>query len=479
MPNKKRIVVWFRQDLRLHDNEALHYALERCEEVIPVYVFDERLFFGKSRFGFPKTGKFRTKFILESVIDLRESFRARGGDLIIRFGKPEEEVFRVAKQVQANWVYCNRERTQEEIDVQNALEANLWTIGIEINYFRGKMLFYTQDLPFPVSHTPETFNSFRKEVERIVPIRKPFETPENVKPADIRISTGDMPTLRELNCENFEVDERSVLYFKGGETAGLQRLREYLWDKDLLKSYEDTRNGLIGGDYSSKLSAWLSQGCLSPKQVYYEVTLYEEQRIKNKSTYKLVYELLWRDYFRLLAKRHGNAIFKKGGIKRFLRKDLEDDFVKFKIWQEGRTGVPFIDANMKELNLTGFMSNRGRQNVASFLINDLKVNWQMGAEYFETLLVDYDPTSNWGNWNYIAGVGADPREDRYFNILTQAKKYDPQGSYVKLWLPELNEIPSQKIHQPGLLSEEEQKQVHVLLGADYPKSVVGKTHWTH
>jgi len=156
---------------------------------------------------------------------------------------------------------------------------------------------------------------------------------------------------------------------------------------------------------------------------------------------------------------------------------LKEDFHLLNLWIEGRTGVPLIDANMRELSATGFMSNRGRQNVASFLVKDLKVNWQMGAEYFESLLIDYDPCSNWGNWNYIAGVGSDPRESRYFNILSQARKYDPEGKYIRQWLPELSEVPNEKIHQPDLLSEEEQSACHIRIGADYPKAMISTTKW--
>ena len=132
---------------------------------------------------------------------------------------------------------------------------------------------------------------------------------------------------------------------------------------------------------------------------------------------------------------------------------------------------------MRELAATGFMSNRGRQNVASFLVKDLKVNWQMGAEYFESMLIDYDPCSNWGNWNYIAGVGSDPRENRYFNILSQARRYDPGGEYVKNWLPELSVLPVEKIHRPDILSDDEQHDFHLKLGLDYPKAMISTERW--
>ncbi len=479
MPNRphKKIIVWFRQDLRIHDNEALDYALERGDEIIPVFVFDERVFKGKTKYGFAKTGKYRAKFTIESVEDLRASLRELDSDLIVRVGKPEDVIYDLAKELQANWVFCNRERMQEELKVQNQLEQNLWKEGMEIHFFRGKMLYYTQDLPFPIAHAPDVFTQFRKEVERYIPVREPLPTPTRVHPMRTSIEVGEMPTLADFGHKNFKEDKRAVLSFKGGETEALKRLNYYLWDTNLIENYKETRNGLIGGDYSSKLSAWLAQGCISPKIIYAELKKYEQQKIKNKSTYWLFFELMWRDFFRLTGKKHGNEIFKKGGIKGIEDVDLEDDMAKFRIWKEARTGVPFIDANMRELNQTGFMSNRGRQNVASFLVHDLKVNWQLGAEYFESMLIDYDVCSNWGNWNYVAGVGSDPREDRYFNILTQAKRYDPQGEYVKRWLPELADLPSKKVHEPDTLSPVEQDDLHVKLGADYPKAVISTSRW--
>jgi len=190
----------------------------------------------------------------------------------------------------------------------------------------------------------------------------------------------------------------------------------------------------LGGDYSTKFSPWLAHGCLSPKQIYAEVRRYEASRGNNESTYWVIFELLWRDFFRLMAKKYGDKIFLKGGILGKENGTLRDDFKAFQRWKDGKTGKGIVDANMREIASTGFMSNRGRQIVASYLVNDLKVNWQLGAEYFESLLIDYDPASNWGNWNYVAGVGNDPRENRYFNPKTQAERYDPEGKYVRFWL---------------------------------------------
>jgi deoxyribodipyrimidine photo-lyase len=474
---QKRAIVWFRNDLRLHDNEALTDAMRNAEEVIPVYVFDERNFMGKTSFGFPKIGAHRARFILESVVELRNNLRQRGSDLLIRVGKPEEILLNIAREARSSWVFCNRERTSEEVSVQDSLEKSLWAIGQELRYTRGKMLYYTADLPFPINQIPEIFSQFRKETERVTPVRKPLETPESIPATTFHAQIGEIPKLTDFGHTEPPTDDRAVLPFKGGETEGLRRLKYYLWDTNLAKTYEETRNGMVGGDYSTKFSPYLSLGCLSPKMIYHELKRYEKERGENRSTYWIFFELLWRDYFRLVGKKHGTDIFKVGGLNGKPDKRWRDDTRLFELWAKGKTGVPLVDASMRELSATGFMSNRGRQNVASFLSKDLLVNWLMGAEWFESQLLDYDPCSNYGNWCYVAGVGNDPRDNRYFNILSQAQRYDPQGNYVKLWLPELKNVSIEKIHRPDTLTVEEQGQFGVKIGAQYPKAMVPTAKW--
>jgi deoxyribodipyrimidine photo-lyase len=471
---KRRAIVWFRQDLRIHDNEAIVNALRMADEVIPVYIFDDRVFKGTTRFGFPKTGAFRARFILESVADLRQNLQRLGTDLVVRCGLPEDILSDMARRYQCSWVICNRERTYEEVAVQDALEKNLWGSGIELIYTRGKMLYYTQDLPAPVQHTPDVFSQFRKENEYVTPVREPLPAPKSMPAVPTVVDLGNLPDLIDFGHQPFETDRRAALEFKGGETEGLRRLRHYLWDTDAIATYKETRNGLLGSLFSSKFSPWLAQGCLSPKLIYAELKRYERERVSNESTYWLFFELLWRDFFRLIGKKYGTRIFLKGGTQNKSLKHLRNNYEMFNCWAEGRTGVPFIDANMRELAATGWMSNRGRQNVASFLVRDLKVNWQMGAEYFESLLLDYDPCSNWGNWNYVAGVGSDPREDRYFNILTQAKNYDPNGDYVRHWCDELKAVPKEYCHRPDLLNPG-QRQLFKM--TNYPKAVVKIEKW--
>lgn len=452
----RTVILWFRQDLRLHDNEALTEAIQLCDNVIPVYVFDERLFQKTDRYDFPKTGRYRARFIWESVAELKSNLQSKGSDLIIRWGKPEEELFRIADQMKSSWVVCNRERTREEVKVQDALEENLWTIGQELRYYRGKMLYYTADLPFPVPHSPDVFTQYRKEIEKVVDVRKPLETPDHIPSQFNNFEKGELPSLEKLtDVQTPHSDDRAAFDFRGGESAALQRLHEYVWESESIASYKKTRNELLGRNFSSKFSAYLAQGCLSPKKIYHEVEKFEQQIQKNNSTYWMKFELMWRDFYRLMAKKYKDKIFLAGGPKEDPSAETDENWDRFQAWADGTTGIPFIDANMREINATGYMSNRGRQNVASYLIKDLKVDWRMGAEYFESVLIDYDPASNYGNWNYLAGVGSDPMENRYFNILSQARRYDANGEYVRHWLPELEAFPGGDVHTVYELSEKE------------------------
>jgi deoxyribodipyrimidine photo-lyase len=467
---KKRIIIWYRNDLRINDNEPLNKAVKAGAEIIPVYCFDPRQF-EKTSFGFPKTGAFRAKFLLESVADLRDNLQKLGSNLVIRQELPEIAIPAIAQQLQVTSVYFQKEVTSEEIKVEKALTKALKSIGVELRYCWGHTLYHPENLPFNIENLPELFTDFRKEVEKKSAVNPTFTKPQKLPPLPAELDPGKLPNLADFNLEPPPEEPRAVLQFKGGETEGIARVKDYFWEKDCLKDYKETRNGMLGADYSSKFSPWLALGCLSPRYLYEEVKEYENQREKNNSTYWLIFELLWRDYFRFVAQKHGDRLFHKSGLQG-LNIAWKEDWEQFQKWQEGKTGFPLVDANMRELAKTGFMSNRGRQNVASFLTKNLGINWQIGAEWFESLLIDYDVCSNWGNWNYTAGVGNDARGFRYFNIPKQSKDYDRQGKYVKHWLPELAKVPASKIHFPWKLLPVEQSRYQVKLGEDYPEPMV-------
>ncbi|MDY6780632.1 MAG: DASH family cryptochrome [Halobacteria archaeon] len=451
-------VVWFRDDLRVHDNPTLTKAANQTDEVVPVYCFDPRDYSDVELrgFEFDKVGPRRADFVRESVLDLRSSLRELGGDLVVAHEKPENFVPRLADEFDAD-VYHQTKPATEEWNVEGRVEREVEDKGLSTRSFWTHTLYHINDLPNSVHGTHDTFTPWRKEVENTpsVDVRDTFEEVGSVTTPDFDAHDFDVgtrpPSLEELGSETPEGDDRAVLGFEGGESRALERLDTYFWERDRLRRYKETRNGLLGSDYSSKLSAWLSRGCLSPRRVYEEVKEYEEERVANDSTYWLVFELLWRDYFQFQFVKHRDGFFHANGIRN-VDKDWSYEDERFDRWRRGETGVPFVDANMRELNTTGYMSNRGRQNVASFLADVLGVDWRLGAAHFEANLVDYDVCSNWGNWAYQAGVGNDSR-DRYFNVLKQAERYDPEGRYVRTWIPELAEVPDDTVHTPWKSSE--------------------------
>jgi deoxyribodipyrimidine photo-lyase len=461
----KKGIVWFRNDLRLHDNEALYRAAEECSELILLYCVDPRSF-GETAFGLKKTGYHRARFLFESLRSLDNNLKTVGGELVIRQGKPEELIPVLCKQYDIESVYFHEEVNREEVEVEEALEQKLPSGTLQA--FWGSSLFHYDDLPFSIEKFPDVFTAFRKKVEKYSRVRELI--PEVVRLKTVEgIESDDLPDMESLGITTVQPDVRSVLSFDGGEDAALERLNHYYWDSDKLKGYKRTRNGLLGADYSSKFSPWLANGSLSPRYIYHEVKKYEKERTKNDSTYWLIFELIWRDYFRFSAAHFGDRIFYAGGIQG-KKRDWSHDEKQFEAWKQGKTGIPFVDANMRELNATGFMSNRGRQNVASFLAQNLNLDWRMGAEYFEEQLLDYDPCSNYGNWAYNATVGHDPR-NRYFNIESQAERYDSKGEYVKTWLPELKDVPIEKLHQPYKMSDEQRAELGIHPDV-YPKPII-------
>ncbi|MGR3274056.1 DASH family cryptochrome [Acaryochloris marina NIES-2412] len=464
-----RVLIWFRNDLRLHDHAPLHQAVRSNAEVIPCYCFDPRQF-GQTPFGFPKTGSFRAQFLLESVADLRQSLQAKQSNLIIRQGHPEMVVPELAQALNVDAVYFNREVTSEEVEVENHLRKALADLGIDCLRFWSSTLYHPEQLPFPIRELPEVFTQFRKRVEKSAKPKAPFPTPQTLS-ALPDIDPGELPQLENWGLSTPKLDSRAMIRFSGGESAALARLQDYIWEQDCLKQYKETRNGMLQPNDSTKFSPWLALGCVSPRYIHQQVKVYEQERVENNSTYWLIFELIWRDYFRFICAKHGKRVFRLSGLQG-LALPWQDNRETFEKWQRGQTGFPLIDANMRELAATGFMSNRGRQNVASFLTKNLGLNWQMGAEWFESCLIDYDVCSNWGNWNYAAGVGNDARGFRFFNIVKQAKDYDPQGDYVRHWLPELKDVPGGQVQTPWQLTALEQEMFGLTVGKDYPEPMV-------
>lgn len=426
----KTSIVWFKTNLRLHDNEALIAAIEQSNLIIPVYCFNDNDY-KPTAFGTKKMGSFRAKFLKESIINLDENLRALGSGLLVINGNSATELSKIAQKYGAQAIFCEYEIAPEELQTQQLVVDELHKIDCKLHTYQINGLYHLNDLPSSIENIPDIFTNFRKIVERESTVKKTFAKPTIIKSPVIDPIV--VASFFQLGIEETTIDCRATIVFKGGETAALQRLNTYFFETHAIATYKETRNQMIGENYSSKFSVWLSLGCISPKTIYHQLKKYEAQFLANESTYWLFFELLWREYFRLMMQKYQSLFFLKGGIRKRTILNRHNKIL-FNNWKNGKTGNQFIDANMVELNATGFMSNRGRQNVASYLCNDLKLDWRYGAAFFEQQLIDYDVCSNWCNWAYLAGVGNDPRGNRAFNIEKQANDYDKNHAYRSLWL---------------------------------------------
>ena len=475
-------LVWFRNDLRVTDHAALNDACKRAQEtdgmVIPIYVVDP-FWFGVTQNGFSRVGAERARFLLESLEDLDRRLKAIGGPLRIFCGDTRIVLGDVCQLVSATSLSYCEEVSTEERRVEAEVRAAMDPLGVSVGSFSPSTMCDWDHLPFPISETPEVFTKFRRLVEKRGRFSPPALPPERFVSNQGFIS--EEKTIEEIRAMPWFPSDRagnpspSSSFFVGGVTAGGKRLSHYLWETDSLSRYKKTRNGMLRVDDSSKLSSWLAFGCLSAKEVMQEVNRYESERVKNDSTYWLKFELLWRDFFIAMSAKHGPHLYRSGGLQNKAI-DWERDQSLIEAWTQGLTGYPLVDANMRELLQTGYMSNRGRQNVASFLTKNLGIDWRIGAEWFESKLIDHDPSVNYGNWNYAAGVGNDAREFRWFNINKQASTYDPKGEYVKHWIPELSEVPEDWIHHPWRMSDSLQEKCRCKIGDDYPEPVVDLFH---
>jgi deoxyribodipyrimidine photo-lyase len=407
-------IIWFRNDLRLHHNAAFEAAIACRLSLKAIYIFDQQS---------DRLGPFRKIFLLEALHELAARLMKLSIPLEIIEGNPNVVIHELITEYNELTLFVNKGYAHEEIRQEQLLKSKEQII---LHLFDDGFLIPPSALPFEINALPDTFTEFRKKVERVGLDRLIGEITQHEK---LGPSKDHWPINLQMS------HPKSAFPFRGGESAALERLHDYLWNTRNLLRYKQTRNGLLGTEYSSKFSPWLACGSICPRRIFSEIKKFEREVEANESTYWLVFELLWREYFRYVMLKYGNKLFLPGGIKgENTRVEPIDAKARFDAWIKGQTGDDFVDANMRELRHTGFMSNRGRQNVASFLVHQLKLDWRRGARYFEKMLIDYDVFSNWGNWAYLAGVGNDPRENRMFNTQKQAEMYDPDKAYRKSWL---------------------------------------------
>lgn len=429
--SERTILVWFRNDLRIHDNEILFEAIRKADKVLPVYIFDP-FYFSTNPSGNSKTGNLRAKFLVEAVGDLRRNLQRIGSELIIRVGDPAEIIPALAEEYHVNEVYHHREVAYEETDISEQVETALWKLKLNLKHFIGHTLYHKEDLPFPIRDIPDSFAIFKKKIERDSTVRPCIGTPDVIHTPEIA-DAGNLPALAGLGLNDPIIDPRSENVFTGGETAALMHLEQFFASND----HASIKSNKMSSSVASKMSAWIALGCVSMRHVYWEAVKHL-QATHNGLYESLLLDLLWRDYFRFMFKKHGQKFIaaKTKSEQHSLAPNQEE---LFEGWKNGETGVPMVDAIMHELNATGYISNQSRQIAASFLINDLKVEWTRGAAYFEEKLIDYSPASNWGNWAFIAGVN-DARESKYTIVTKPATQLETTGEFIDTWLPSLKDL---------------------------------------
>nr|WP_136249475.1 DASH family cryptochrome [Ningiella ruwaisensis] len=454
MASNKIGLHWFRHDLRTLDNQALRKLSEHTDSQIGIFVFEDA-WFEENEWGFKHLGSKRLAFIESALRDLRERMQSMGSDLIIAKGNAVETInslcqkneithisvemhagFNERKQLKSLQNGFNPAADSSAEDRLNAGESGHSKAQTPVQFIieNSNYLYSVSDFPFSLENMPDTFSPFRRKVEKYAEPRQSEGDLNNSNgkgKADFALNLAKLDTS---GIPDFELSSHEELgKYAGGESAALARLDEYFFESDGIAEYKETRNGLDGWEFSSRFSAFLAHGCISPSYINDRLKQYEREKVKNDSTYWLFFELLWREFFHWQHIKHGAKLFSFAGIQN-KTPDTSLNSEAFKSWREGDTGYDIVDACMKQLNESGFMSNRGRQLVASCFVHELGLDWRYGAAYFEQQLIDFDVASNWGNWQYLAGVGSDPRGHRQFNLQKQTDTYDPKRVFINKWL---------------------------------------------
>jgi len=423
-------IFWFNHDLRMDDNAALLRAASEVEQLICLYCVDT----SSAGAGWQQPARLssrRRAFLLESLQDLEAQLSQYGQKLVVRMQSPLEAIAQLITLHNVSHLYSSHHVGSYENRIWNTLRKRYSML--EFTQSHTHTLFNPSQLPFTIEQLPGSFSKFRRLVEKMDldnTISAPLDAPAKLPPPALVVDMAWQPLWQQHFPSQVDSDTHPAL-FKGGASAGEKHLKGY-FAKDLASSYKQTRNGLDGMDYSTKFSPWLANGALSPRRIVQQLQEYEARAGANDSTYWIFFELLWREYFQWYAHKHQQQLYAFSGIG---NSAPTTSFYpeRFKKWCVGNTPYAIINACMKQLNFTGYLSNRGRQLVASCFVHELGLDWRHGAAYMEQRLVDFDVASNWGNWQYLAGVGADPRGHRRFDLQKQAQIYDPNNQFVQRW----------------------------------------------
>ncbi|PVH26527.1 deoxyribodipyrimidine photo-lyase [Sphingobacterium corticibacter] len=413
MDKRRVILVWFRNDLRLHDNEILLEAVQKADVVIPVYCFDPR-YFSTNKYGGKNTGVLRAQFIRETVQSFKQSLRDLHGDLMTYHGYPEEIIPRLAAKYDADEVYHHREVAQRETKISELVESSLWQSNrINLKHFIGHTMYHKEDLPFPVRDIPDSFALFKKKVERESQVR-PTLAEINQILIPTHLEATEIPTLSDLGFTNEEIATVSQKQLIGGEQHGLENLDVIL--SDSYKGFHDF----------TLISPYMATGALSPVLVYHRLhaamTPTNKKRLERRTA-----RLFWRDYYRFMLKKYPNVYFKLHGHQG-TPPEQSGKALEYMDWKAGKTGQAFIDQAIHILRSTGNLPSEARIVLALYLLQETNNTWLESASFFEEHLLDYNPATTYGIWSHIAGVGTSKKDNLTgINWQDALAKHYPKG----------------------------------------------------
>jgi deoxyribodipyrimidine photo-lyase len=437
MQTNQSAIMLFTRDLRLHDNPALAAAISRADTVVPLFVLQDRLVTG------PRAAPNRVRFLLEALQDLRSSLRERGGDLVLRRGDIAAETIALARETSASHVFCADDVSGHAVAVRRRLAAACRTARLELVLGPGVTVVPPGGLR--PSGGGDHYRVFTPYLHAWESAERRRVTPP---PATVRlpagVAAGESPSLGTLAAAS-----PSASIMPGGETPGRRRMQA--WLRSEADSYDANRNDLAG-DRTSRLSPYLHFGCVSPLEL---------AEAAGAGPYRR--QLAWRDFFHQVTAAFP-AITTRDYRPRGQR--WREDADALEAWQHGQTGVPVVDAGLRQLLQEGWMHNRARMITASLLCQQLHIDWRLGAGHFMDWLVDGDIASNYGNWQWVAGTGNDTRPGRVLSPMRQARRFDPDGDYVRRYVPELADLDPALIHQPWKLPGDRRR------GLGYPAPIV-------
>jgi len=460
------IVYWLRRDLRIGDNTALTAAANVSGgAVIPVFIFDDAILRG--RWASPA----RTAFLLDGLRALDADLRARGARLVVRYGEPLAELLAVAREAGAGAVYWNRDYTAYAVRRDSAAKVALREAGLEARSFKDGVIFETDEVMTQDGRPYTVYSPYARRWCELLAQRGCHVLPEpKLAPVEHWPVSRPLPALEELGMR---LDQALP---PAGEVAGLVRLREFsdLRRSPGLATYAESREfPAVPG--TSRLSPYLRLGMVGVRSCLRAALDAQEAagpRGTGASIDRWVGELAWHDFY-VQVMYHFPHVLRGAFRREFDGLAWENDEGLFAAWREGRTGYPIVDAAMRQLRREGWMHNRGRMIVASFLTKDLLIDWRWGERHFMHLLVDGDPAANNGGWQWAAGTGTDAQPFfRIFNPVSQGRKFDPEGAYVRRYVPELANVPNKFIHEPHLMGPADQLRADIQVGRDYPLPVV-------